>query len=131
MLRMNLFSKPIPESVVYENEKLYVCLASFPITKGHTIIVWKNPVSDLNLLEREDYEHLMDIVDDVRGALLNALKVDKVYLLYMDEARHVHWHLVPRFNEKGFNVFAHAPVETSDFSLAGAIKHELKKRLPP
>lgn len=112
--------------MIYEDDKLYVCLSSFPITKGHTVVVWKKPVPDLNLLEREEYEHLMDMVDDVRGALLKALHVDKVYLLYMDEARHVHWHLVPRFNEEGFNVFSHEPTEISDFSLAKEIERELK-----
>ena len=121
-----MFSTPIPESVIYEDEKLYVCLASFPITKGHSIVVWKKPVPDLNLLERKEYEYLMDIVDIIRGALLKVLHVDKVYLLYMDEARHVHWHLVPRFNEEGFNVFSHEPKENHDFSLAESIKHELQ-----
>ena len=123
---MDMFSTPIPESVIYEDEKLYVCLASFPITKGHSIVVWKKPVPDLNLLERKEYEYLMDIVDIIRGALLKVLHVDKVYLLYMDEARHVHWHLVPRFNEEGFNVFSHEPKENHDFSLAERIKHELQ-----
>ena len=124
-----MFSTPIPESVIYEDEKLYVCLASFPITKGHSIVVWKKPVPDLNLLERKEYEYLMDIVDIIRGALLKVLHVDKVYLLYMDEARHVHWHLVPRFNEEGFNVFSHEPVEIPDFSLAKEIRRELKSRI--
>ena len=126
---MDLFAQPIPEAVIYEDDTLYVCLASFPITKGHTIVVWKKPVSDLNVLPRTDYEHLMDVVDEVRGALLKALHVEKVYLLYMDEARHVHWHLVPRFNEEGFNIFSHVPVEMSDFSLAKEIKQELKGHL--
>jgi len=126
---VDLLPKPIPESVMYEDEKLYICLASFPITKGHTIVAWKNSVPDLNLLERTEYEYLMDVVNAVRGALLRALQVEKVYLLYMDEVRHVHWHLVPRFNEEGFNVFSHEPVEIFDFSLAKEIKHELKNRI--
>jgi histidine triad (HIT) family protein len=122
---MDSLAKPIPESVIYEDEKVYICLASFPITKGHTIVVWKSPVSDLNLLERKDYEYLMDLVDNVRGALLQTLKVEKVYLLYMDEVKHVHWHLVPRFNEEGFNVFSHEPKESHDFSLVPEIKKNL------
>ena len=126
---MDSLPTPAPEAMLYEDEKLYVCLASFAITKGHTIVVWKKPVPDLNMLERKDYEYLMDTVDAVRGALLKALHIEKVYLLYMDEARHVHWHLVPRFNEEGFNVFSHEPVEISDFSLAKEIRRELKSRI--
>ena len=30
----------------------------------------------------------------------------KVYLIYMDETQHVHWHLIPRYNEKGYDVIA-------------------------
>lgn len=124
---MDVFKKPPPESIIYDDENLYVCLASFPITKGHTIVVWKKPVQDLNLLQRTEYEYLMDIVDDVRASLLKVLDVKKVYLLYMDEARHVHWHLIPRFEESGFNVFLHEPKETNDFSLVPEIKRTLNK----
>lgn len=114
-----------PRSLIYEDAKLYVCLANFPIAKGHTMVVWKDRVSDLHLLGREEYEYLMDRVDEVRDALLKALGVEKVYLIYMDEAKHVHWHLIPRYNEKGFNVLMHEPGELTDFSLAETIRNAL------
>ena len=44
----------------------------------------------------------------------------------MDEANHVHWHLVPRYNEKGFDVFKHKPGKLTDFSLTNKIKGNLK-----
>ncbi|PIR83410.1 hypothetical protein COU19_00415 [Candidatus Kaiserbacteria bacterium CG10_big_fil_rev_8_21_14_0_10_56_12] len=123
---MDLLANPIPEAVFFEEDKLYVCLASFPIARGHTIVVWKEAIVDLNLLGRHDYEHLMDTVNVIREALLKALQVEKVYLLYMDEARHVHWYLVPRYNEEGINALSHEPTRISDFSLAKEIKDELK-----
>lgn len=67
----------------------------------------------------------MDRVSDVRNALIEALGVEKVYLLYMDEAKHVHWHLVPRWNKEGFNLLCHEPAEDADFSLTGTIKKKL------
>ena len=84
------FSKPKRAAIIYEDKKLYICLASLPITTGHTIVVWKKPVTDLHLLKKGDYEYLMDAVDRARNALIRALKVKKVYLIYMDEAQHVH-----------------------------------------
>ena len=39
-------------------------------------------------------------VDEVRNAMLQALKLKKVYLIYMDEINQVHQHLIPRYNEK-------------------------------
>lgn len=110
------------ESIVYEDEKLYVCLALFPITKGHTVVVWKKHVEDIKALSFEEYDYLMNIVDVTRDMLLKVFGVEKVYMLYMDEVRHVHWHLVPRYNEKGFDVFAHEPKKTKDFLLQGEME---------
>jgi diadenosine tetraphosphate (Ap4A) HIT family hydrolase len=106
-----------------------VCLALYPITKGHTVIVWKKGLPDLRDLSDAEYDYLMEVVDITRDALLQALKVEKVYLMYMDEARHVHWHLVPRYNEQGFNVFMHEPARTSDFSLAPHVREIFAERM--
>ena len=43
----------------------------------------------------------------------------------MDEARHVHWHLIPRYKKKGFDVFKHKAEVLRDFSLAKKIKKNL------
>ena len=89
------------------------------------MIVWKKDISDLRKLAERDYDYLMDTVNSVRNAMLKALKIKKVYLIYMDEVQHVHWHLVPRYNEKGFDVFFHKPTKATDFSLAPKIKRHL------
>ncbi len=116
-------SLPIPpqEAILFDDERLYVCLASFPLTRGHSVVVWKKEVPDLHLLSHEEYEYLMDIVGVTRDALLKCLNIEKVYLMYMDEAKQVHWHLVPRYNEKGANILMHEPRETHDFSLADSL----------
>ena len=117
--------KPLPKAVIYEDQIFYVCLATAPITQGHVVIVWKKDIPDLHRLAERDYDYLMDTVNAVRNAMLKALKVRKVYLIYMDEARHVHWHLVPRYNERGFDVFLHKPIRITDFALASRIKRRL------
>lgn len=122
------FPKPLKEAIIYEDKKLYVCLANYPLTKGHTVVVWKNDVEDLHLLCKKDYEYLMDKVDEIRNSLLKTLKLKKVYLMYMDEANQVHWHLIPRYNEKGYNLLKHKPSKIKDFSLAKKIKNNLKIR---
>jgi len=48
---------------------------------------------------------------------------DKVHI---DEANQVHWHLIPRFNEKSFDDFKHKPNKLTDFSLNDKIKSSLK-----
>lgn len=125
----NKLPEPFEKAIIYEDTKLYACLANFPIIQGHTVVVRKKPVSDLHLLSKEEYEYLMDNVDEVRNALTKTLKVKKVYLMYMDEINQVHRHLIPRFDEKGFNVFKHKPTELKDFSLTNKIKKNLILKL--
>ena len=117
--------KPKKEATVYQDEKLYVCLVNKPLTKGHTVVVFKKEVGDLRLLPGRDYDYLMDTVFAVRNALLKTLKIKKVYLVYMDEANHVHWHLVPRYKEKGFDLFQYKPKALKNFSLVKKIKKNL------
>lgn len=126
---MNLLPDPHPDAIIYEDERLYVCLASNPLTDGHTIVAWKDNVPDLHLLHRWDYEYLMDTVDAARNALLKVLNIEKVYLVYMDECRHVHWHLVPRYNEQGFNIFIHSPAKIGKFPLRSKLKPAFNKKL--
>lgn len=116
------FPKPKKEALIYQDKKLYACLANYPITKGHVVVVWKKRVKDLHLLSKKDYEYLMNKVDEIRNAMLKALKLKKVYLMYLDEAKHVHWHLVPRYNVKGVNTLKHKPTKIKDYSLAKKIK---------
>lgn len=126
---MEKLPTPPKEAILYEDEKLYVCLASFPITKGHTVIVWKSNTEDMHLLSRKDYEYLMDVVDVTRNILLEKLNVEKVYLMYMDEVKQVHWHLIPRYEESGVNVLTHSPVESKDFLLATTLKSDFEGRV--
>ncbi|HDL74911.1 MAG TPA: HIT family protein [bacterium] len=122
---MSKLLTPHKESIIYRDQNLYICLAKYSITKGHIVIVWKKDISDLSLLPDRDYDYLMDTVFAARNALLKTLKIKKVYLIYMDEAKHVHWHLVPRYKEKGFEIFQHKPQILKDFSLAKKIKKNL------
>lgn len=98
------------------------CFVSYYFTAGHCVVTWKNGVKDIRMLSLDQYDYLMNIVDIKRNAILKAQKIEKVYLVYMDEIKHVHWYLIPRYNEKGFNIFLHEPVKLNDFSLADKIK---------
>lgn len=122
-------SLPVPphESILYEDDRIYACLALYPLTKGHTVVVWKERAEDLHLLSRTDYEYLMDVVGMIRNALLTCLNLEKVYLIYMDEVKQVHWHLVPRYDEQGVNVLAHNPDMTDDFSLSPRLKEIIQR----
>ena len=123
---MSNLPTPPKESIVYEDKNAYVALALYPITKGHTVVVWKKQTKDINALSCDEYDYLMNIVDVTRDTLLEVFNVDKVYMLYMDEAEEVHWHLVPRYNEKGFDVFQHKPEKATSFPFSENVKSTFK-----
>lgn len=122
---MNKLPRPYKNAIIYEDKKLYACLANYPIIKGHTVVVWKDKVTDLHLLSKKDYEYLMDRVDEIRTAIMKALKIKKVYLLYMDEINQVHWHLVPRYTKKGFEALTGKPDKLKNFKLDDKIRKSL------
>ncbi len=117
-----MLPNPYENAIIYEDEKLYACLANEPMTDGHVVVVWKEKVSDLHLLSKKDYEYLMNRTNEIRSAMLKALDIEKVYLVYMDEAKQVHWHLIPRYNRKGFENFVRKPGKIKDFSLDDRIR---------
>jgi diadenosine tetraphosphate (Ap4A) HIT family hydrolase len=119
---MSNLPTPPKGAIIYEDERVYVCLASCPITEGHTVVVWKEKTEDITDLSCRAYDYLLDIVDITREALIKAVGVEKVYLAYLDETNEVHWHLVPRYNERGFEVFLHKGDELKDFSLVKKIQ---------
>ena len=122
---MSDFPAAPQEAIFYETELVYACLASYPLAKGHSIVVWKEPKEDLSDLNKSEYTQLMNVVDQVRNALIQTLGVEKVYLMYLDEIKHVHWHLIPAHNHEGLNVLQHKPTELKNFSMAVLIRKKL------
>ena len=122
----DIFNTP-PDSVFYEDNKLFVALAYDSLTKGHSVIVWRDKVEDINSLSSNDYEYLMDVVNVTRETLKEYYKVEKVYLMYLDEVKQVHWHLIPRYNEKGFNVLNHTPNKLDNFDDTIDLRENFKK----
>jgi len=110
--------EPKEGSVFYDDGRVYACLAFAPKVEGHTIVAWKEEVEDLSRLSSENYQHLMNVVNTVRNALLEAFRTTKVYLAYLDETCHVHWHLFPREEdgEKGFDLMVQPSGELTDLS---------------
>jgi histidine triad (HIT) family protein len=125
-----LITKDLPDPLkgakFYEDENIYACLANYPIAPGHCVVVWKDAVSDIGLLSDKDFNKLMLAVEKTRTAMQNVFDTDKVYLLYMDEVDHVHWHLIPRIgSEEGITVLEHKPKKLKDTSVASKLKSSM------
>ena len=121
---MGEFPEPKEGTVFYDDGRVYACLAFEPKVHGHTIVAWKEEVKDLSLLSPEDYQHLMNVLNRVRNALLKVYKTTKVYLAYLDEAEHVHWHLFPRIKgyKEGFDLMAQPSKKSIDWSKVSLLR---------
>ena len=123
--------KPIKGAIFYEDKALYACLANNPQSKGHCVVVWKKHIKDIHSLKRKDFLHLMDITGLVHNALLKLTKTKKVYMMYLDEIKHVHWHLIPRYQIAGYALLKtkSKKLKKQDLALAKKLKLELKQEL--
>ena len=120
-----LLLNPPENSLIYETDLVYAALARYPLSRGHTVVTWKKPVTDLGIMDSKDYAYLMFVVDKVRNVLIKVLGVKKVYLMYMDEVKHVHWHLIPRYRLMGFALLRAHPKKQTTFPLAAKLRREL------
>jgi diadenosine tetraphosphate (Ap4A) HIT family hydrolase len=92
------FPGPKKGSVFYEDEKVYACLAFEPVVDGHAVVsVKRTDINDIGKLPKEERLHLLKLVfEAVRPALIECYRVEKVYVVYIDELCHPHFHLYPR-----------------------------------
>lgn len=97
----------IPSHTVYEDDKVTAFLDILPISQGHTIIVPKQHVADMEDLPEEDLFAMVAAVKKIGKAMINGLDV-KGYSIFMDNKSaanqhvpHIHFHLVPRAEGDG------------------------------
>lgn len=97
----------LPGYVVYEDSKVMAFFDILPISQGHTIVVPKTHVADLEDLSEEDLCSMSVAVKKIGKAMIEGLGV-KGYSVFLDNKSaanqhvpHVHFHVVPRAEGDG------------------------------
>ncbi len=97
----------IPSHVVYEDDRVIAFFDILPISQGHTIIVPKNHVKDIEHMTEEDMCAMAQAIKKIGKAVMDGLDV-KGYSVFMDNKSaanqhvpHAHFHLVPRAEGDG------------------------------
>ncbi|MFH1661545.1 MAG: HIT domain-containing protein [Candidatus Falkowbacteria bacterium] len=92
----------IPSHKIYEDDKVMAFLDILPISPGHTIVVPKTHVSDLENLEDGVLCAMTIAIKKIGKAVMEGLDV-KGYSVFLDNkdaanqhVPHAHFHLVPR-----------------------------------
>ena len=93
----------IPSHKIYEDDKTFAFLDISPISRGHTLVVPKNPVEFLWDLPSEDYVAVMETAQKLALHLRKTLGVPYVGQQVVGvDVPHAHVHLVPFSTVKEF-----------------------------
>ncbi len=102
-----IINQDIPGHVVYEDDQVMAFFDILPISPGHTIVVPKKHVPDIEDLTDEEFRAMAAAVKKVGKAILSGLGV-KGYSVFLDNKSaanqhvpHVHFHVVPRAEGDG------------------------------
>jgi histidine triad (HIT) family protein len=125
-------NRELPADIVYEDDNFIAFLDVLPVHLGHTIVIPKKQVADLEDLTAEELGGLMVAAQKVGVAMLKGLDV-KGYSLFLDNkdaasrhVPHVHFHVVPR--AEGDNL-SRWPQTAYDAGEAGQYAEKIRQAL--
>jgi len=121
----------IPCHKVYEDEHVLAFLDIGPLSRGHTLVIPKERKAFLHELSDEQAAAIGRVLPRIARALLAATGASAYNVLQNNGAEahqavfHVHFHLIPRFEEAGLEI-GWRPGQLADgASLAAAIRAAL------
>lgn len=95
----------LPASFVYQDEICVAFLDINPMTRGHTLVVPRQSVPTLDLLDAATRAHLFEVVQKIGAAQRKGLGSRAQHLLVNDgkaasqSVPHVHIHVMPRYGD--------------------------------
>ena len=122
----------LPSIKLYEDEKTIALLDIYPVAKGHTLIIPKNHSATLYDISIEDAEAVGGTVSRVAKAVKKVLKCDGVNVYQgnekaaMQEIFHVHFHVIPRFEDDEIVFMAQKTELKEDPEVTEALVQALK-----
>ena len=107
-------SGDIPAAKLYETDETLAFLDINPVSRGHTLVIPKDPhSSNVFDISAQDWSTMMETVRIVARALEKALDADGVNLMMNNREHagqvifHPHIHLIPRFKGDGLKLWPH------------------------
>ncbi|MCI8544844.1 MAG: HIT domain-containing protein [Bacilli bacterium] len=98
-----IINHEIPSYTIYEDEFVNVFLDINPDSNGHMLIIPKKHALDITEIERETWNHILDITRNMKSLLEEKLKIDGLTLIQnngmVQEVKHFHLHLKPYYSE--------------------------------
>lgn len=133
-----ILSGDIPSYKVYEDEHTYAFLDISQVSKGHTLVIPKNPAEDILSVNPDDLAKVIQSVQRVAKAIDKAFQPAGINVVQNNRAFadqsvfHIHFHVIPRYENDidgfGYKWETHADSFDSDAmnQLKAAILKEIK-----
>ncbi len=92
----------LPCHKVYEDERVLAFLDAYPVSKGHTLVIPKEPAETLDQLSDESAAAIGRVLPRLCRAVINATGTSNVNVLQNNGAPahqavfHVHFHIIPK-----------------------------------
>ena len=111
---MSIFAKiiagEIPCHKVYEDERVLAFLDVNPISEGHTLVIPKEAAQTLDNLSDETSAAIGRVLPRICRAVMKATGASAYNVLQNNGAAahqvvmHVHFHIIPRFEDRGLGI---------------------------
>lgn len=101
-----IIDREIPANIVYEDDDVIAFMDAFPIVKGHTLVVPKQPIENIFDLDEETGAKLMSVITKVSTAVRDAFQPAGLNVVQNNGAYasqsvfHLHFHIIPRYKEE-------------------------------
>jgi len=101
-----IIDREIPANIVYEDDDVIAFMDAFPIVKGHTLVVPKQPIENIFDLDEETGAKLMSVITKVSSAVRDAFQPAGLNVVQNNGAYasqsvfHLHFHIIPRYKEE-------------------------------
>ncbi|MEK4555601.1 HIT family protein [Jeotgalicoccus sp. FSL K6-3177] len=126
-----IIDREIPANIVYEDADVIAFMDAFPIVKGHTLVVPKQPIENIFDLDEETGAKLMSVITKVSTAVRDAFQPDGLNVVQNNGAYasqsvfHLHFHIIPRYKEE-HDGFGYKWVSVEDENNTPEIRSDLE-----
>jgi len=94
----------IPSYTIYEDDIVKCFLDINPDSNGHTLIIPKKHIKDLDDMDSNTSNHIFEVAKKIKKLLEDRLNIDGVTLIQnnglIQEVKHFHLHLKPYYETK-------------------------------
>ena len=100
----DIIDNKIPSNTIYEDDIVKCILDLNQMCLGHTLIIPKKHVLNIEDIDNDTLKHLLDVYKILNKRIEDKLKCDGMSIMInsgiAQDIKHFHIHLMPKYNDK-------------------------------